>query len=82
MISFSTKHLNLHFISYDAGKDWGQDENMGGTEDETVGWHHWLNGHEFEQTHGDNEGQGSLAYCSPWGGRVRHNLATDQQHQT
>ena len=37
------------------------------TEDELVGWHHQLNGHEFEQTQGDNEGQGSLAFCSPWG---------------
>ena len=36
-------------------------------EDETVGWHHQLNGHEFEQTPGDDEGQGSLACCSPWG---------------
>ena len=38
----------------------------GATEDETVGWHHRLNGHEFEQTSGDSEGQGSLACCSPW----------------
>ena len=37
------------------------------TEDEIVGWHHPLNGHEFEQTQGDREGQGSLACCSPWG---------------
>ena len=37
------------------------------TEDEMVGWHHWLNGHEFEHTPGDAEGQGSLGYCSPWG---------------
>ena len=37
------------------------------TEDEMVGWHHRLNGHESEQTLGDSEGQGSLAYCSPWG---------------
>ena len=37
------------------------------TEVEVVGWHHWLNGHEFEQTLGDTEGQGSLACCSPWG---------------
>ena len=36
------------------------------TEDETVGWHHQLNGHEFEQTPGKGEGQGSLACCSPW----------------
>ena len=39
----------------------------GMTEDEMVGWHHWLNGHEFEQTLGDGEGQGSLACYSPWG---------------
>ena len=37
------------------------------TEDEMVGWHHRLNGHGFEQTPGDGEGQGSLACCSPWG---------------
>ena len=45
----------------DAGKDWGQEEK-GATEDEMVGWHHQLNGHEFEQTPGDSEGQGSLAW--------------------
>ena len=50
----------------DAGKDWGQEEK-GMTEDEMVGWHHQFNGLEFEQTLGDSEGQGSLAYCSPWG---------------
>ena len=37
------------------------------TEDELVGWHHRLNGHECEETLGDSEGQGSLGYCSPWG---------------
>ena len=37
------------------------------TEDEMVGWHHRLSGHEFEQTPGDGEGQGSLVCCSPWG---------------
>ena len=42
------------------------------TEDEIVGWHHRLNVHEFEQTPGDNEGQGSLTCCSPWGQKVRH----------
>ena len=47
-------------------KDWRQEEK-GMTEDEMVGWHHWLNGHEFEQTLGDGERQGSLACCSPWG---------------
>ena len=40
-------------------------EKMGTTEDEMVGWHHWLNGHEFEQTLGDSEGQGSLVCYSP-----------------
>ena len=44
----------------DARKDWGQKEK-GATEGEMVGWHHWLNGHEFEQTPGDSKGQGSLA---------------------
>ena len=39
------------------------------TEDELVGWHPQLNGHEFEQALGDSEGQGSLACCSPWGGK-------------
>ena len=34
-----------------------------------VGWHHGFNGHEFEQTQGDSEGQGSLVYCSPWGAK-------------
>ena len=50
----------------DAGKDWGQ-EDKGTTEDEMVGYHHWFNGYEFEQTPGDTEGQGSLVCCSPWG---------------
>ena len=50
----------------DAGKDWRQKEK-GAAEDEMVGWHHRLSGHEFEQTLGDSEGQGSLACCSPWG---------------
>ena len=50
----------------DAGKDWRQEEK-GMTEDEMVGWYHWLNGHEFEQTPGDSEGQRSLMCCSPWG---------------
>ena len=44
----------------------------GATEEEMVGWHHQLDGHEFEQAPGDNEGQGSLAHYSPWGCRVRH----------
>ena len=48
------------------GKIEGQEEK-GATEDEVVGWHHWFNGHEFEQTPGDSEGQGSLVCCSPRG---------------
>ena len=50
----------------DAGKDRRQEEK-GTTEDEMVGWHHWLNGHEFEQAPGDSEGQESLTCCNPWG---------------
>ena len=46
------------------------------TEDEMVGWHHELNGHEFEQTLGDSEGQGSLACCSPQSHRV-HDFMTE-----
>ena len=49
----------------DAEKDWSQEEK-GMTEEEMVGWHQWLNGHEFEQTLGDSEEQGSLPCCSPW----------------
>ena len=47
--------------------------------DEMVRWHHGLFGHEFEQTPGDSEGQGSLACCSPWGRRVRRHLASEQK---
>ena len=50
----------------DSGKEWRQEEK-GKTEDEMVGWHHWLNGHEFKQALGVGDGQGSLACCSPWG---------------
>ena len=50
----------------DAGKDWRREEKRT-TEDEMVGWHHQLNGHEFGQALGDSEGQGSLACCSSWG---------------
>ena len=51
---------------HDSGKDWRREEK-GTTEDEMVGWHHRLDGHESEQTSGDGDGQGSLACCSPWG---------------
>ena len=60
----------------DAGKDWRQEEK-GTTEDEMIGWHHWLNGHEFEQAPGVCDGQGSLSCCSPWGRRVGHHWATE-----
>ena len=67
--------LKLHYFGHlmerrlpandpDAGKDWGQEKWV--TEDEMFEWHHWLNGHEFEQTPRGREGQGSLACCSPW----------------
>ena len=52
----------------DAGKDWRQ-EGKGTTEDEIVGWHHRLNGHEFEQALGAGDGQGSLVCCNLWGGK-------------
>ena len=44
-----------------------EDEEKETTEYEMAGWHHWLNGHEFEQALGDGEGQGSLVCCSSWG---------------
>ena len=50
----------------DAGRDWWQEEK-GTTEDEMAGWHHRLNGHEFEQTLGVGDGQGGLACCDSWG---------------
>ena len=50
----------------DTGKDWRQEEK-GTTEDEMIVWHHWLDGHEFEQVLGTGDGQGSLVCCSPWG---------------
>ena len=50
----------------DAGKDWRQGEK-GTTEDKMVVWHHWLDGHEFEQVPGVGDGQGGLACCGPWG---------------
>ena len=49
-----------------AGKDWRWEERET-TEDEMVGWHHWLNAREFEQAPGVGDGQESLACCSPWG---------------
>ena len=63
----------------DTGKVWGQEK--GALEDEMVGLHHWLNGHEFEETLGDNKGQESLVCCSPWSRRAGHDWATEQQQQ-
>ena len=55
-----------HWKYPDAGKEWRQEEKET-TEDEMVGWQHWLDRHEFEQTLGTGDGQGSLECCSPWG---------------
>ena len=59
----------------DAGKDWRQKEK-GTKENEIVGWHHWLNGYEFQQALGDDEEQGSLVCCSPCCHRVGYDWAT------
>ena len=61
---------------FNAGKNWGQEEK-GVTEDKMVGWHHCLNGHEFEETLRVTEGQGSLQ--SMGSQRLGHDLATEQQ---
>ena len=50
----------------DTGRDWGQ-EKKGMIEEEMAGWHHQLNGHEFEWTPGDGDGQGGLACYGSWG---------------
>ena len=60
-----------------AGKDWGQEKRV--AEDKMGRWHHWLNGHDSEQTPGDSEGQGTLVCCSPWGHKVGQDLTTEQQ---
>ena len=60
----------------DAGKDWGQEEK-GTTEDEMVGWHHWLDGHGFGWTPGVGNGEGGLTCCSSWGRRVGHSWAAE-----
>ena len=64
-----------------SGKDWRQAEKMA-AENEMVEWHHWLNGHEFELTLGDSEGQGSLACCIPWGVRELNAAYRQQQQQS
>ena len=55
-----------HGKDSDTGNDWRR-EGRGMKEDEMVGWHHWVNEHEFEQAPGAGDGQGCLACCSPWG---------------
>ena len=60
----------------DARKDWRKEEK-GTTEDKMVRWHARLNEHEFEQTPGVGDGQGSLACCSPWSCKIRHNWANE-----
>ena len=60
----------------DARRDWGQEEK-GTTEDKMAGWHHWLDGHEFEWTPGVGDGQGGLVCCDPWGRRVGHDRVTE-----
>ena len=67
----------------DARKDLRQEKGM--IENEMVGWHHWFNGHEFEQAPGDSEGQGTLACCSPWGGKeldMAERLNNSNKHST
>ena len=59
----------------DAGKDWGQEEKRM-KEDEMVGWHHWLDGYEFEQAREDGKALGSLACCIPWG--LKESVMTEQ----
>ena len=63
----------------DSGKGWRQEEK-GTTEDEMVGWHHQLHGHEFEQVLGVGDGQGSLVCCSPWG--PKESVMTEQLNWT
>ena len=61
---------------------WGRrQKEKGMTEDEMVGWHHWLNGREFQWTPGDSEGQGSLACWGPWSQRVGHDWVTECAHR-
>ena len=63
----------------DAGKDWGPEEK-GMTEDEMVGWHHWLNGHGFGWTLGVGDAQGGLVCCNSW--RCKQSETTEQLNWT
>ena len=74
LVSLSCNNLSqLTGKAPGAGKNWRQKEKRA-SEDEMVGWHHWFNGHDFEQTLGDGEGQGSQVCCSPWGRKIRDDL--------
>ena len=66
-------HLMQRTDSFEKTLMLGKTEGRRRIEDEMVGWHHRLDGHEFEQAPGVDDGQGSLACCSPWGCRVGHN---------
>ena len=63
-------------LMWRVGRVWGQEEK-GTTENEMAGWHHRLDGHEFEWTPGVGDGQGVLACCDSWGRKVRHNWVTE-----
>ena len=69
----------LNWKDPDAGKIWRQEEK-GMTEEEMVGWHHQLDGHEFEQASGVSDRNGNLACCSPWGLKALH--TTEQLNWT
>ena len=69
MLKLKLQYFGQLMRRTDIGKDWGKlrVEEKGTTEDEMVGWHHQLNGHEFVQTLGVGDGQASLSCCSAWG---------------
>ena len=77
---FGSSDVNRWLIGKvpDTGKDWGQKKRA--SEDEMAGWHHRCNETELGQTLGDSEGQGGLVCCSPWGHKVGHDWAAEQQH--
>ena len=72
-------HVKSWFIGKDpdAGRDWGQEK--GTTEDEMAGWHHHLDGHEFEWTPGVGDGQGGLECCDSWGCKELEELDTTER---
>ena len=70
--NYTLQYLPMRVLIEGRGEGDDRGEEKGTTEDEMVGWHHRLNGHEFEQTLGDSDVQGGLACCSPRSHRVRH----------